>query len=621
MNSVKANILIDDIGHARLADFGLLAIISDATSRGSSSSILHGGTYRWMSPELFYPENFGLKDSRPTKYSDCYALGMVIYEVLSGQVPFPRHNTCAVVAKVSRGERPGRPRGAEIRWFTDGVWRILQHCWAPKRDHRPGIEEVLQCLEEASKSWTPLPPRKVADASTANSSLSTPSSSIPATEGSAEGSAVPSPSRVAMSDFASLLGEPTMLPIRGSAEHDAEEVAAEMRDALVGGPLGRVDSSPHSSFSDRDGSIPESSASPFEVDGTTNVDAGIFTSVPIPVFESAQEWSISPIRKEKLSPIFVKPPSSHKHATESPSRTNYRTAPSKPTSIPAPATSKQRGRKPRPRGREQLTSPRQSDPLLQSHSIKHLTISTVVEPPSSSHEYNTDSSSSTIGPVVSPKVTRIPASAISKQRGIRKLPHSSLPRDYIQPAFPRHFENDLSLQTAPGKSSTPFSTLVESSSSSYGYDTPLQTRHFESLALSSALAKPPSSPLEYDTDSSSLIHCLIAPSGSAYTQNHYPVVPPMPIDAPADRIMFRPKEGTKLSPPSERQKTSTASPYSPYPTPQAFSMDNMAEVFPYGDMRGLPTPWTRRGRFGNRTWKNWLRSSLGKLLGNSASPS
>lgn len=33
-----------------------------------------------MSPELLDPERFGGGD-RPTKQSDCYALGMVIYEV------------------------------------------------------------------------------------------------------------------------------------------------------------------------------------------------------------------------------------------------------------------------------------------------------------------------------------------------------------------------------------------------------------------------------------------------------------------------------------------------------------------------------------------------------------
>ena len=45
-----------------------------------------GGTLRWMSPELLDPERFGNSDGRQTKQSDCYALGMVVYEVGEGMI-------------------------------------------------------------------------------------------------------------------------------------------------------------------------------------------------------------------------------------------------------------------------------------------------------------------------------------------------------------------------------------------------------------------------------------------------------------------------------------------------------------------------------------------------------
>ena len=136
-----------------------------------------------MSPELFYPKEFGLKDSRPTKHSDCYALGMVIYEVLSGQVPFHRYNLFTVVKKVSGGERPKQPRGPEREWFMDGVWRILEHCWMPKPDDRPSVEDVLQCLEGISGIWTPLS-QVVTTLPTVNPLAQNPSD--PDTEGSTE---------------------------------------------------------------------------------------------------------------------------------------------------------------------------------------------------------------------------------------------------------------------------------------------------------------------------------------------------------------------------------------------------------------------------------------------------
>ena len=132
-------------------------MISDATGPVSSTSFPQGGTCRWMSPELFDPENFGLKDSRLTKHSDCYALGMLIYEVLSGQVPFFRHHghPFTLGLKVLRGERPERPQGVDGTWFTSEVWSMLEHCWKASPGDRPRIEDVLRCLENASRSWIP----------------------------------------------------------------------------------------------------------------------------------------------------------------------------------------------------------------------------------------------------------------------------------------------------------------------------------------------------------------------------------------------------------------------------------------------------------------------------------
>jgi len=160
MDIVKANVLIDETKHARLADFGLLTVVSDTTNLVSSVSFTQGGTHRWMSPELFDPENFGLKDGRPTKHSDRYALGMLIYEVLSGHVPFHRHHGYAVIVRISKGERPERP--VDRRWFTNEVWGILERCWKPTPSDRPRVKDVLQCLNNASMSWTPPSPRTVA---------------------------------------------------------------------------------------------------------------------------------------------------------------------------------------------------------------------------------------------------------------------------------------------------------------------------------------------------------------------------------------------------------------------------------------------------------------------------
>ena len=150
--SAKANILIDQTCHARLADFGLLTIISDPANIFCSSSYTQGGTARWMSPELIAPQRFGFEKSRPTRSSDCYALGMVIYETVSGNLPFHRDTDLAVFAKVLEGERP--PRGVR---FTDSLWTILELCWTSQLNSRPRIEDVLQCLVTTSDLPEPPP--------------------------------------------------------------------------------------------------------------------------------------------------------------------------------------------------------------------------------------------------------------------------------------------------------------------------------------------------------------------------------------------------------------------------------------------------------------------------------
>ena len=141
----KANILIDQTGNPRLADFGLLTIISDPANLLSSSSYTQGGTVRWMSPERIAPDRFGFKDNRPTKPSDCYALGMVIYETITGNLPFHRDADLTVFMKVVEGERPPRRAG-----FTKSLWGMLELCWAHKPNDRPSIESVLRCLEVTS---------------------------------------------------------------------------------------------------------------------------------------------------------------------------------------------------------------------------------------------------------------------------------------------------------------------------------------------------------------------------------------------------------------------------------------------------------------------------------------
>ena len=120
------------------------------------SSGMGSGSIRWMSPELIDPGSFGLAGNRPTKESDCYALGMVIYEVLSGRAPFDQLKDFVVMRRIIDGSRPERPQGEEGAWFTDPLWKTVELCWTPEPRDRISAKTILLGLEGSTPSLEPI---------------------------------------------------------------------------------------------------------------------------------------------------------------------------------------------------------------------------------------------------------------------------------------------------------------------------------------------------------------------------------------------------------------------------------------------------------------------------------
>lgn len=94
-----SNILLDEQGNALLSDFGL-AHISDASVSLTGSALL--GTPAYISPEQVRGEKV---DAR----CDQYSLGIVLYQLITGQVPFEADTPLAVLVKHINEPLP-RPR-------------------------------------------------------------------------------------------------------------------------------------------------------------------------------------------------------------------------------------------------------------------------------------------------------------------------------------------------------------------------------------------------------------------------------------------------------------------------------------------------------------------------------
>ena len=82
---IKANVLVNSMGSALLADFGLAIIIDESTVGSTTGGREIRGTTRWMAPEMLLPEEYGFSDDwqrrLPSTGTDIYALGMTILEV------------------------------------------------------------------------------------------------------------------------------------------------------------------------------------------------------------------------------------------------------------------------------------------------------------------------------------------------------------------------------------------------------------------------------------------------------------------------------------------------------------------------------------------------------------
>ena len=134
--------MVDNVGRAVLAGFTLLDFVPDQSA--SPSSHAEGGAVRWINPELS-PEEYDISELHPTKESDCYALGMVVYEILSGSPPFGRRSP-AIHRTVLERKRPRRPEGDAAKLFTDTIWTVVERCWAERPTERPSARDVLWCL-------------------------------------------------------------------------------------------------------------------------------------------------------------------------------------------------------------------------------------------------------------------------------------------------------------------------------------------------------------------------------------------------------------------------------------------------------------------------------------------
>ena len=122
-----------------LADFGLVRVTTVPTRISSEEDRV----LPFMAPELLSTK-FGLDKAAPSKEADIFALGMTIYQVLTGKVPFSQVGDAWIMQVIISGERPSKPEDADQIGMTDVVWGLVTECWREDRTKRPNISNILK---------------------------------------------------------------------------------------------------------------------------------------------------------------------------------------------------------------------------------------------------------------------------------------------------------------------------------------------------------------------------------------------------------------------------------------------------------------------------------------------
>ncbi|EJF48298.1 non-specific serine/threonine protein kinase [Enterococcus sp. C1] len=105
------NVLINEDGVVKITDFGIAIALSE-TSITQTNSML--GSVHYLSPEQ-------ARGSMATNQSDIYAIGIILYEILTGKVPFDGESAVTIALKHFQDEIPS------IRIYDKNVPQSLEN--------------------------------------------------------------------------------------------------------------------------------------------------------------------------------------------------------------------------------------------------------------------------------------------------------------------------------------------------------------------------------------------------------------------------------------------------------------------------------------------------------------
>jgi serine/threonine protein kinase len=140
------NLLVEDSWRCKVADFNLSKIMEDS----AAASGVGATNPRWLAPEVLAG-----KPTAPA--NDVFSFGVVLWELLTWQLPWGAEAPWAIAAKVGAGGRPELPDRSDLPGPDGATWAgldeytaLLQSCWSQDAAERPNFDTILVTLRWAT---------------------------------------------------------------------------------------------------------------------------------------------------------------------------------------------------------------------------------------------------------------------------------------------------------------------------------------------------------------------------------------------------------------------------------------------------------------------------------------